>query len=62
VPNDLGNIYQSDDEVKDLQKAVNWHQKAADNGNNIAIYQVTELHRLGYYANEKQKGIFIDTI
>jgi TPR repeat protein len=53
----LGYTYQNLDGFKDLQKAVNWYQKAADNNYYGAKDHVKELNEQGYYAKEKQKGI-----
>jgi TPR repeat protein len=48
----LGYIYKVDGEVKNLQKAVNWYQKAADNNEYDTKYKVEELNKQGYYAKE----------
>jgi TPR repeat protein len=54
----LGYIYQYQDEVKDLQKAVHWYQKAADNDYYGAKDRVKQLNEQGYYAKEdEQEGI-----
>jgi TPR repeat protein len=56
----LGFIYYYEDEAKNLQKAVNWYQKAADNDYYGAKEEVKKLKKKGYYAKEDdQEGIFI---
>jgi TPR repeat protein len=52
----LAYIYKNEGEFKDLQKAVDCYQKAADNGGMIAKVRVKELNRQGYYA-KRQKSI-----
>jgi TPR repeat protein len=49
----LGYIYQYKDELKDLQKAVNWYQKAVDNNDGRAKRWVKILEKQGYYAKEQ---------
>lgn len=49
-------IYHVKDEFKNMQKAVNWYQKAADNDHNDAKYQVKQVNRQGYYAKNDGKG------
>jgi TPR repeat protein len=57
----LGKIYRDKDSVRDLQKAVNWCQKAADNNDWMAKKEVIELNEQGYYAKEEeQEGILIN--
>jgi TPR repeat protein len=48
--------------VEDLQKAVNWYQKAAENNNQWdAKDRVKQLNKQGYYTKEdEQEGILID--
>jgi TPR repeat protein len=59
----LGDIYQNKDEFKDLQKAVNWYQNAADNDHLYSTFKVKGLNRRGYYAKEQdQEGILINVI
>jgi TPR repeat protein len=54
----LAYTYQFEDEVEDLQKAVNWFQKAAENDHRDAKEQVKQLNGNGYFAEEEQKGIY----
>jgi TPR repeat protein len=56
----LGWVYKNHDEVKDLQKAVNLCQKAADSDKGYAKYDVEELNRQGYYAKEDEQEGNID--
>jgi TPR repeat protein len=59
----LGYIYKTEDEVKDLQKAINWFQKAADNDYGHAKEEAIKLNKQGYYAKEdEQEGILINAI
>jgi TPR repeat protein len=53
----LGDIYQFEYGFMDLQKAVNWFQKAADNNHDYAEEHVYGLNSRGYYAKEEMKGI-----
>jgi TPR repeat protein len=58
----LASIYETEDEVKDLQLAVNWYQKTADN-NWFAKTGVQQLNKQGYYAeDDEQDGILISCI
>jgi TPR repeat protein len=54
----LGLIYETEDEFKDLQKAINWYQKAVDNNNEKVNAKVKLLNDQGYYAIEEDKGNF----
>jgi TPR repeat protein len=56
----LGEIYRTDDVFKDLQKAVNWYQKAADNDYYSAKEEVEHLNAQGYYAKEDEQEGNID--
>jgi TPR repeat protein len=56
----LGNSYYYEDEVKNLQKAVNWYQKAADNNQYGAKDKVEHLNAQGYYAKEDEQEGNID--
>jgi TPR repeat protein len=57
----LADIYEYDYEVTDLQKAVNWYQKAADNNNYMGSKEkVKELNEQGYYAKEDEQEGNID--
>jgi TPR repeat protein len=59
----LGLVYEKYDEVKDLQKAANLFQKAADNSDSRAANKIKELNKQGYYAKEEeQKGILSNAI
>jgi TPR repeat protein len=59
----LGHTYHYEDEVKNLQLAVNWLQKAADNDDWLAKEEVKELNKQGYYAKgDEQEGILISCI
>jgi TPR repeat protein len=51
-------IYETEDEFKDLQKAINWYQKAVDNNNEKANVKVKLLNDQGYYAIEEDKDNF----
>jgi TPR repeat protein len=55
----LGLVYKNYAEVKDLQKAANWYQKAADKNYWLAEKEVKELNKQGYYAKDVQEGILI---
>jgi TPR repeat protein len=55
----LGFVYHYEIGVEDLQKAVNWYQKALDQNFERAKDKVKELNRKGYYAKEEQQGILI---
>jgi TPR repeat protein len=52
----LGEIFKNEVGFKDLQKSVNWYQKAADNNHPLAKDYVDELNEQGYYAEEERKG------
>jgi TPR repeat protein len=53
---ELGDIFEQNPNVKDLQAAVDWYQRAADNGNDVAKVSVQRLNGQGYYSKENQKG------
>jgi TPR repeat protein len=52
----LGRIYETEKQVKDLHKAIIWYQKAADKNNGSANIPIKELSQRGYYA-KSEKGI-----
>lgn len=52
----LGVTYEEEDGFKDLQKAVNWYQKAADNHKG-AEHKLKELNDNGCFAEEEQNGV-----
>jgi TPR repeat protein len=59
----LGRVYEKYDEVKNLQKAVNWYQKVADSNYYAAKNELKRLNEQGYYAKDDvQKGILISCI
>jgi TPR repeat protein len=59
----LGYFYENEDGFKDLQKAANLFQKAADNSDSRAENKIKELNKQGYYAKEdEQEGILSNAI
>jgi TPR repeat protein len=56
----LGFIYYYEDEVNNLQLAVNWLQKAAENNYYGAKVKVEHLNAQGYYAKEDEQEGNID--
>jgi TPR repeat protein len=51
----LGQIYQ--DELNNLQKAIDWYQKSADKKVRMALKKVQQLNKMGYYAKPEPIGI-----
>jgi TPR repeat protein len=52
----LAYIYRDKDEVKDIQKAIYWLQKADVNNDMGTKEQEKELHKFGYYSKNVQEG------
>jgi TPR repeat protein len=52
----LGRIYEFEEEVNDLQKAINWYQKAVKGNHDDAKMFATMLNEQGYYAENDGKG------
>jgi TPR repeat protein len=53
----LASIYETDPKYKNLQKAVNWYQKAAECDFDQAADKVKCLNHRGYFPKPEQKGI-----
>jgi TPR repeat protein len=52
----LGRIYEFEEEVNDLQKAINWYQKAVKSNHEDAKIFATMLNEQGYYAKNDGEG------
>jgi TPR repeat protein len=50
-------LYETQEEVKDLQKAIYWYQEAANNNIEQGNGAAERLNREGYYVDDKHKGI-----
>jgi TPR repeat protein len=55
----LGAVYQYQNDIQDLQEAVYWYQKAANNGYRSTKDKVRALNRQGYYDKLDQIGIIL---
>jgi TPR repeat protein len=55
----LGLTYESHDKIRDLQKAVEWYQKASIHKYKDAEKKMKELNEKGYYTKEAQTGTIV---
>jgi hypothetical protein len=52
----LGRVYENDDEIKDIQIAIGWYKKAADNNDEKSKAALERLDNEGHYLDDQHGG------
>jgi TPR repeat protein len=52
----LGRVYENDDEIKDIQIAIGWYKKAADNNDEKPKAVLERLNKEGHYLDDQHGG------